>query len=287
MTGSAASIHIRKCRSLEELGACVRLQADVWGYADEEIMPKRAFVVASKIGGQVIAAFDTTVAGADPLGGAGTLVGFVMALPGLSHALPGVAEGEPYLHSHMLAVRPEYRRQGIGRQMKLFQREEALSRGIRRMEWTFDPLQIRNASLNIARLGAIVRRYEPNLYGVSSSRLQGALPTDRLYAEWWMDSDRVDSIIRGKPAEPAPIEQTILVPHAIGQWRQSATEQRLALEVQQENRRQFERAFARGLAVAGFAIDREGGGVFQLSRWEAPLRGAAHLNRNQAGIHED
>jgi predicted GNAT superfamily acetyltransferase len=285
MTPLATSIRIRKCQNLEELGACVRLQADVWGYAQEEVVPRRAFVVASKIGGQVIAAFDTSVAGADPRGEASTLIGFAMALPGLSHALPGVVEGEPYLHSHMLAVRPEYRKQGIGRRLKLFQREEALSRGIDRMEWTFDPLEIKNASLNIARLGAIVRHYEPNLYGVSSSRLQGRLPTDRLYAEWWMDSARVDSIVRGEPAVSANIEQTIQVPHAIGRWRQSATEQRLALEVQDEIRRQFEQGFARGLAVVGFAIEQEGDGVFQLARWEAPSPSSAHLN--QAGVHED
>jgi predicted GNAT superfamily acetyltransferase len=287
MTRQDACIHIRKCQSLDELGACVRLQADVWGFSEEEIVPRRAFVVASKIGGQVIGAFDMSVAGASPGGEAKTLIGFAMALPGLSHALPGVAEGQPYLHSHMLAVRPEYRQQGIGRRLKLFQREEALSRGIRRMEWTFDPLEIKNASLNITRLGAIVRHYEPNLYGVSSSRLQGALPTDRLYAEWWMDSDRVDSIISGKAAVPAHIEQTVLVPHAIGLWRQSATEQRLALEVQKENRRQFEQAFTRGLAVVGFAIGHEGDGVFQLGWWEAPSPSSTQLNRNQAGIHED
>jgi predicted GNAT superfamily acetyltransferase len=285
MTRLAASIRIRKCRNIDELGACVQLQADVWGYAQEEVVPRRAFVVASKIGGQVIAAFDTAAAGADPQGDASTLIGFAMALPGFSRALPGVAEGTPYLHSHMLAVRPEYRKQGIGRRLKLFQREEALSRGIDRMEWTFDPLEIKNASLNIARLGAIVRHYEPNLYGVSSSRLQGALPTDRLYAEWWMDSDRVDSFIGGKPTVPAEIEQTILVPHEIGQWRQSATGQGLALEVQNENRRQFEQAFARGLAVVGFAIEQEGDGVFQLAHWQAPSPSSAHLN--QAGVHED
>jgi predicted GNAT superfamily acetyltransferase len=158
-----------------------------------------------------------------------------------------------------------------------------LARGIDRMEWTFDPLEIQNASLNIARLGAIVRRYEPNLYGVSSARLQGVLPTDRLYAEWWMESERVESIVSGKPPAPAQIEQTIRVPHAIGRWRQSATEQGIALEVQKENREKFERAFDRGLAVVRFVIEGEGDGVFQLGWWEAPTRrpsrALAHMNQ--------
>ena len=202
MTGLDASIHIRNARASMSWAPVFGCKPMFGVTLEEEIVPRRAFVVASKIGGQVIAAFDTSAAGADSQGEARTLIGFAMALPGFSHALPGVAEGEPYLHSHMLAVRPEYRKQGIGRRLKLFQREEALSRGIHRMEWTFDPLEIKNASLNIARLGAIARRYEPNLYGVSSSRLQGALPTDRLYAEWWMDSDRVDPIVGGKPAVP-------------------------------------------------------------------------------------
>jgi predicted GNAT superfamily acetyltransferase len=291
MTGPGQAIRIRKCRNLDELGACVDLQAEVWGFSDGEVVPRRAFVVASKIGGQVIGAFDTSLPETDAEGEAGTLIGFAMALPGFSQALPGVAAGEPYLHSHMLAVRPAYRKQGIGRRLKLFQREEALARGIDRMEWTFDPLEIGNASLNIARLGAIVRRYEPNLYGVSSSRLQGVLPTDRLYAEWWMGSDRVESIVSGKAVAPAQIEQTIRVPRAIGRWRQSATERGFALEVQKENREKFERAFDRGLAVAGFVIEREGDGIFQLGRWEAafgrPSRALAHMNQEQAGIHED
>ena len=99
----------------------------------------------------------------------------------------------------MLAVNPDYRNQGIGRRLKLFQRDEALARGNGRMEWTFDPLEIKNAFLNIAKLGAVVRRYAPNFYGVTSSRLHGQVPTDRLYAEWWLESDWVSSALGGKP----------------------------------------------------------------------------------------
>ncbi len=126
-------------------------------------------------------------------------------------ALPGISQGRPYLHSHMLAVEPDYRNQGIGRRLKLFQREEALGRGITRMEWTFDPLEIKNSFLNVGKLGAIVRRYAVNFYGVSSSRLHGQVPTDRLYAEWWLDSDWVCSALDGKPAAVGAVEQEIIV----------------------------------------------------------------------------
>lgn len=174
-------IVIRPCEGLEELDACVQLHTDVWGYPDRDVVPRRVFIVVQKIGGQVIGAFDGD-----------SLVGFAMALPGIS-------EGRPYLHSHMLGVDPDYRNQGIGRRLKLFQREEALGRGITRMEWTFDPLEIKNSFLNIARLGTIVRRYAPDFYGVTSSRLHGHVPTDRVYAEWWLDSDWVCSALKGSP----------------------------------------------------------------------------------------
>ena len=75
------------------------------------------------------------------------------------------------------------------------QREEALARGIELIEWTFDPLEIKNAYLNIEKLGAIVRRYNINQYGITSSPLQGGLPSDRLIAEWWLKSKRVETLL--------------------------------------------------------------------------------------------
>src|SRR5205085_1868843 len=111
--------------------------------------------------------------------------GFCFAIPGIKSAIksgdkPGDKPGgQPYLHSHMLGVLPEYHNARIGRRLKLRQREEALSRGIALIEWTFDPLELKNAFLNIQRLGAIVRHYYPNQYGTTSSPLHGGLPTDR------------------------------------------------------------------------------------------------------------
>ncbi len=186
-------IVIRNCQGLDELEACVQLQVETWGYDDSDVIPRKAFLVAQKIGGQVIGAFDTELPGAAPNGHPESLVGFAMSLPGVK---TGNGEPQSYLHSHMLAVRDAYRNRGLGAQLKLEQRREALSRGIRLMEWTFDPLEIKNAYLNIHRLGSIVRRYRVDFYGVSSSRLQGGLPTDRLVAEWNLDSPRVRQLLK-------------------------------------------------------------------------------------------
>jgi predicted GNAT superfamily acetyltransferase len=227
------------------------------------VVPRRVFIVSKQIGGQVMGAFDTSLPGASPEGNPENLVGFAMALP-------GITQGRPYLHSHMLAVNPEYRNRGIGRGLKLFQRDEALRRGIRRMEWTFDPLEIKNSFLNVAKLGAIVRRYAVNFYGVSSSRLHGQVPTDRLYAEWWLDSDWVSSTLGGKSKTVPAVEQEISVPHQIAQWRHSPADQERVLDIQTRNREHFQQAFAQQLAVVGFRIDAEGNGIYQLGQWLEP-----------------
>ncbi len=280
MTVPHSGILIRMCGGLDECDACVRLQSDVWGLQDGDVIPRRSFIVALQIGGQVVGAFDTRLPHTGAEGDARSLIGFAMALPGFAKPAPGEPAGiHPYLHSHMLAVRTEYRNRGIGRRLKLFQREEALSRGIPRMDWTFDPLEIKNAFLNLARLGVIVRRYTPNLYGGSSSRLQGALPTDRLHAEWWLDSQRIRSILEGAPPSLPPIVQTVIVPHEISRWRQTPGEQGLAFDVQAEIRRKFVEAFANGLTAVGFIIDSQGNGVFQLGRWEEPPNSAGEPGR--------
>jgi predicted GNAT superfamily acetyltransferase len=254
-------IVLRSCAGFEELQACVQLQIDTWGYDDADVIPRKAFLVAQKIGGQVIGAFDTDLPGAATNGGPESLVGFAMSLPGVK-----TGQGNPraYLHSHMLAVREPYRNRGVGAQLKLEQRREALSRGIRLMEWTFDPLEIRNAHLNIHKLGAVVREYRVDFYGVSSSRLQGGLPTDRLLAEWYLDSSRVNATLEGRPKAAIIIEERIPVPAAIYAWKASEVNRERALAVQLENRRKFQQAFSQGLAVLGFVRDAEGNGVFEL-----------------------
>jgi predicted GNAT superfamily acetyltransferase len=164
----------------------------------------------------------------------------------------------------MLAVKETHRNRGLGAQLKLKQRDEALGRGIRLMEWTFDPLEIKNAFLNIHKLGAIVCGYRVDFYGVSSSRLQGGLPTDRLLAKWYLDSPRVKAALKNQGAGNGMIEERIRVPASIYQWKSTEAGRKQALAVQLENRHKFQEAFARGLAVVGFERDAQGNGIFEL-----------------------
>jgi predicted GNAT superfamily acetyltransferase len=265
-TAAQSELLYRSCSGFDELDACVALEVETWGFAGGDVIPRRVFLVAQKIGGQVIGCFDPDLPDHHNPGlenadssakSAPNLVAFAMALP-------GVRDGKPYLHSHMLAVRESYRNRGIGRRLKLAQREDALKRGLTRMEWTFDPLEIKNSFLNISRLGAIIRSYTQDFYGVSSSRLQGGLPTDRLHAEWWMNTPRVQAILDGVPVPNPNIQETISVPHSISEWKNAPSDRHRALQVQTENRERFESAFSRGLAVVGFSVDTQGNGIFEL-----------------------
>jgi len=245
---SSAQIVVRNCNGLEEMRACVALQQEVWNFTDAELVPLRMFVVAEKIGGQVIGAFS-----------GGEMVGFALSIPGFRG-------GRSYLHSHMLAVRGEFRNAGLGRRLKLAQRDEALGRGFELMEWTFDPLEIKNAYLNIEKLGAIARRYTVNQYGITSSPLQGGLPTDRLVAEWWLKSRRVEELLKAGVRPPVKTQMTIAVPAEIYKWKADAGSRRRAQEVQERNRELFVKAFAEGLAVLGYERDAVGNGKFLLGQ---------------------
>ncbi len=248
------SLTIRKCEALDDMGACLALQKEVWNFSDAELVPVRIFVLATKIGGQVMGAFD----GRD-------LVGFALAIP-------GVRSGHAYLYSHMLAVRQQYRNAGLGRRLKLFQRDDALARGFELMEWTFDPLEIKNAYLNIEKLGAIARRYNVNQYGLTSSPLQGGLPTDRLVAEWWMKSKRVETVLNDKKRPHFATRMTVDVPQKIYEWKSAETTRPRALEVQTKNRGQLSKAFGDGLAVLGYERGANGDGRFLLGRWDEPWK---------------
>jgi predicted GNAT superfamily acetyltransferase len=254
-------ILIRGCKGHDELEACVQLQVDTWGYDPTDVIPRKAFLVWQKVGGQVIGAFDTDIAGASPQGGPESLIGFVLALPGIKF---DSGQPTPYLHSHMMAVKEGYRNRGLGAQLKLEQRKDALSRGIRLIEWTFDPLEIKNAFLNIHKLGAIVRSYFVDFYGVSSSRLQGGLPTDRLLAEWRLDAPHVEAILDGRAETALIVDEIIQVPAAVYVWKATEAAREQALALQMENRQKFQEAFSRGLAVLGFVRDADGNGSFEL-----------------------
>lgn len=230
--------------------AAFALQREVWKFSDAELVPVRMFVLANKIGGHVMGGFDGE-----------EMVGFAMALPGMRN-------GHSYLHSHMLAVRQQYRNGGLGRRLKLLQRDDALARGYELMEWTFDPLEIKNAYLNIEKLGAIARRYNLNQYGITTSPLQGGLPSDRLVAEWWLKSRRVtQAIVEGKVPRVERQEE-IAVPAAIYDWKASPEDRGRALKVQEVNRSRFLSAFAAGLSVLGYERDPQREGRFILGRWD-------------------
>lgn len=240
-------VDIRKLVKHSEFEGAVRLQQEIWGFADVELLPLRLFVVADKIGGQVLGAFDGE-----------RMVAFCLGVPGLK---PG---GKYYLHSHMLGVLPEYRNTGLGRQMKLKQREEALSRGIDLIEWTFDPLEIKNAYFNIERLGAVVRRFVHNQYGSTSSHLHTGLPTDRCTAEWWIDSPRVHAILDGKEPEAVEVKHVVSIPAEIGELRRSDVAH--AREIQMKVADQFVRYFSEGLVATRFEKTEESGN-YLLTEW--------------------
>ncbi len=247
---SADTIVIRNCEGLAELRACVSLQKEIWNFTDAELVPLRMFVVAEKVGGQVIGAFDGD-----------EMIGFALSVP-------GTRSGQVYLHSHMLAVRKQYRNGGLGRRLKLLQREDALARGIELIEWTFDPLEIKNSYLNIEKLGAIARRYNINQYGITSSPLQGGLPSDRLIAEWWLKSRRVETLLASGNNPSFQTEAAVEVPAQIYDWKAATETRGKAQQVQERNRKQFLQAFDSGLAVLGYDRDAEGNGKFLFGKWD-------------------
>lgn len=222
-------VTIRACVSHEDLKLCVDLQRRIWHFNDEDIVPAAIFVVAQHTGGHAYCAFYD-----------GKAVGFALAFSA-EH------DGRRFWHSHMVGVLPEVQNQGVGRMLKTYQRDEALRAGVAAMEWTFDPLELRNAHFNIARLGAIARHYIPNCYGETTSPLHGGFPTDRLVAEWPLRSSRVETALAGAPAFKAESDaQTISVPTRIREMKNQAR------EIQSDLRHKFTDLFSRGYAVTGF-----------------------------------
>jgi predicted GNAT superfamily acetyltransferase len=242
-------IELHHLTSLADLAEAVRLQKEIWGFEDIELLPLRLFVVATKVGGQVIGAFD----GAN-------MIGFLLAIPGLKKG------DQSYLHSHMMGVQAPYRNIGVGRMLKLKQREEALSRSIQLIEWTFDPLELKNAYFNIERLGAVVRRYVLNQYGTTTSHLHGGLPTDRCVAEWYIGGARARAIISGTPYQRPPVIERIAVPVDIAEIR--AADSKRAREIQYSVSNRFLEYFDRGLAVIGFENSAEFG-TYLLGKWDS------------------
>ena len=240
-------IELRSLTESREFQEAVQLQKRIWGFEDIELLPARLFVVAIKVGGQAFGAFD-----------GGRMIAFLISIPGLK---PG---GGSYLHSHMLGVLPDYRDHGVGRMLKLKQRDDGLARGIQLIEWTFDPLELKNAFFNMERLGAIVRRYVQNQYGTTTSPLHGGLPTDRCVAEWWLACPHAEAVLAGG-LPTRVIAERIEVPADVDIIRRE--EPRRAREIQKTLGERLTGCFGRGLAVIGFERS-ERAGTYLLGRWE-------------------
>lgn len=216
-------MNIRELTSLAEFKSCLQLQQEGFGWADIDLMPVRLFVVTRHIGGLVLGAYRDN-----------TLVAFLSTLP-------GIRGNKPYWHSHMLAVSKACRGSGIGTALKLAQRQHARRRGISLVEWTFDPLESRNAYLNIAKLGVIVRHYYPDLYGQTSAPGQHGIASDRLLAEWWLDETAPGS---------AQVERRVTIPSDILSLKQSDLAQ--VRDLQLRVRAEFQKNLQEDFYVSGF-----------------------------------
>ena len=232
------NIEIRECLTIEELSDCVQLQRDVFALPEIEISPVRHLVVTKEAGGFTLGAFVEN-----------ELVGFVLSVP-------AVLYGERAFYSHMTAVRQNFQSHGVGAKLKWAQRKVSLADGIKFVKWTFQPVQARNAFFNLEKLGAVVRHYEPNFYGTdySTSEAQGGklgLDSDRLFAEWDLESEKVAAMAAGTEfVEAAQLKQTIEIPK---DWNALIKEDiPHAIDEQNRVKIQFQNAFSNGLICKGF-----------------------------------
>lgn len=249
-------IEVRECTTVDEFDTCVRLQREAFGLPDLEISPRRHLIVSRKAGGWTLGAFER-----------GELVGFV-------HHLAAVHGDEIMGYSHMMAVARAHQNRGVGARLKWAQRERALREGRRLINWTWDPMQARNAHFNLNRLGVLVRSYAVNFYGTDYNTLpqserregqppaegDGGLPgidSDRLFAEWHLDSARVVAASEGNATQsPATAPAaTIGIP---ANWSALVRDNPAGARLEQLRvRSEFERAFAAGLVCAAFERDME------------------------------
>ena len=227
-----SAVTIRPLSNHSELDAAVEMQRHVWNYSDLEIESRAMLTMASRFAGQMLGAFRS-------IHGSEQLIGFSLAFASLPFG---------HLHSHRVGVHPQYQNSGIGRRLKLAQRADALARGIDQIQWTFDPMQPRNAWFNLVRLGAIARSYLPNLYGITSSPLHGGLPTDRLLAEWNLNSDRVLRALAGERLPHGPDTRAIRLP---------APALRADTDAQTALREEFLFHFSQGYTASGLREDDE------------------------------
>jgi predicted GNAT superfamily acetyltransferase len=239
-----ADVLIRECTTVAEFDACVRLQREVFGLPDMEISPRRHLIVSRQAGGWTLGAFQGD-----------ELVGFV-------HHLAAARGAEVFGYSHMMAVAESQQNKGLGARLKWAQRARALSEGRDFIKWTWDPMRARNAHFNLNRLGAIVRAYVVNFYGTDYTTTTGefgqplGLDSDRLFAEWHLQSPRVEAYARGEtPPHDSEPAATVVIPSDWTALMRADIE--TARRELQRVRAEFQQAFAAGLICAGFERDNE------------------------------
>jgi chorismate synthase len=248
-------MQIRKIESLAEMREVERLQREIWGVEDLEVYPTLALKPQTEVGAILMGAFDE-----------GRMVGFVFGFP-------GILDGETIIHSDMLGISEGYRSHNLGYLLKLAQRDAALELGVKKITWTFDPLQSRNAHFNFNKLGVIADQYYVDYYGVTSSFLH-RFGTDRLWVTWLLDSERVRARIERmmKPSAPGDLGQMPHVVRVSESVEPIGADQlygpRVVIEIpsqivahherwREATRQAFTRAIGEGYVVEGFYVSVE------------------------------
>ena len=238
-----SEINIRRCETLDEIDSCVKLQKKVFALPDLEISPRRHFVVTISAGGFVLGAF-----------AAEKLVGFVLSVPGFLH-------GERFFYSHMTAVAGDFQGLGVGAKLKWAQREQALKQNVKFIKWTFEPFQARNAFFNLEKLGVVIKSYASNFYGTDYSTIPEqsekiGLKSDRLFAEWHLESEKVVVLSKGKEfIEKDDVISTIEISNDWNDLVKHNPEK--AVAEQQRVKKEFQKAFAENLICKSFHRDYE------------------------------
>lgn len=234
-------ITIRECITLDELAACVDLQRQVFQLPEIELSPVRHFVVTKNAGGFILGAYSGS-----------ELIGFVLSVPAF-------LRGERAFYSHMTAVRQDFQSYGVGAKLKWSQRDRALEMGVKFVKWTYEPVKSRNAYFNLEKLGAILTEYQHNFYGTDyavapESGKQIGMQSDRLFAEWHLESPKVIAITAGETykEERTPAAEIQI----INNWSDLVEgDPENALKLQLRVREEFDNAFAKGLVGRGFVRD--------------------------------
>jgi predicted GNAT superfamily acetyltransferase len=277
-------LRFRDLHTADEFRQVMDLEQRVWGFTDlNDMVTLPVFTITVKRGAILIGAFDPS----------DRMVGFV-------YSIVGMKAGRQVLQwSHMLGVLPEFRNSGLGRELKLAQRDRALAHGYELIEWTYDPLQALNAHLNFAKLGVVAEEYHRNVYGESTSLLHKGTPTDRLVAQWWIAKPDVERrvapggalrISTNEFTDAAPVNVTrpaqawlantdlflargerrlvLEIPMGFTEMQSDAPE--LALEWRMQTREIFETYFKRGYRAVDFHLDRpHGRGRYLLAKAES------------------